>query len=62
MIEVLKERAIIARDSYKGGFIERQEAKRLIDPYIKAFNAKSAEIAKKYNMKPKTITFAGFVR
>lgn len=37
-------------------------AKTDIEPYIKLFNNKSMEIAKKYNMKPKKITFAGFIR
>ncbi len=30
--------------------------------FFKKFNNKSMEIAKKYNMKPKKITFAGFIR
>ena len=29
---------------------------------LKLFNNRSMEIAKKYNMKPKKITFAGFIR
>lgn len=62
MLEQIKEQAFIARDSYKAGFISREEAKRLIMPYINAFNDKSKEIAKKYNMKPKTISFIGFCR
>lgn len=62
MIEKIKEQAFLARDSYKAGFIDRKEAKKLIAPYIDMFNDKSREIAKKYNMKPKTISFAGFVR
>lgn len=62
MNEQIKEEAFLARDSYKAGFIDRDEAKKLIAPYIAMFNAKSKEIATKYNMKPKTISFAGFVR
>ena len=62
MFEALKEQAIVARDSYKAGFIDREEAKKMIMPFIKMFNEKSILIAKKYNMKPKVINFAGFVR
>jgi hypothetical protein len=62
MKEEIKARAFEARDSYKAGFITRKEAQEMIIPYIKAFNEKSKEIAKKYNMKPKMISFAGFVR
>lgn len=62
MKEEIKARAFEARDSYKAGFITRNEAKEAIMPYIKMFNDKSKEIAKKYNMKPKMIGFAGFVR
>ena len=50
------------RCAYKKGLITRAEAKTDIEPYIKLFNNKSMEIAKKYNMKPKKITFAGFIR
>lgn len=47
---------------YKMGKITRNEAAEYIMPYINAFNEKSKEIAKKYNMKPKTINFAGYLR
>lgn len=50
------------RCAYKKGLITRAEAKTDIEPYIKLFNNRSMEIAKKYNMKPKKITFAGFIR
>lgn len=61
-MEIIKEQAFIARDSYRAGLIGRDEAKKIIMPYIILFNDKSKKIAKKYNMKPKLITFAGFVR
>ena len=62
MLEQIKEQAFTARDSYRAGFISRQEAKALIMPYINAFNEKSREIAAKYKMKPKQISFTGFCR
>lgn len=62
MSEIIKQRAFEARCAYKKGLITRAEAKTDIEPYIKLFNNKSMEIAKKYNMKPKKITFAGFIR
>lgn len=62
MLEIIKQRAFEARCAYKKGLITRTEAKTDIEPYIKLFNNRSMEIAKKYNMKPKKITFAGFIR
>lgn len=61
-MEEIKARAFEARDSYRAGFITRNEAKELIMPYIKLYNEKSKQIAKKYNMKPRYISFVGFVR
>lgn len=58
----LKDEAFMARDMYKVGAISRSEAKLKIEPYIVAYNCKAVEIAKKYNMKAKKITFAGFCR
>ena len=48
-----RKRAFEARCAYKKGLITRAEAKTDIEPYIKLFNNRSMEIAKKYNMKPK---------
>jgi hypothetical protein len=62
MLEKIKAEAFLAKEMYKVGSITRAEAKTLIMPYIEAFNAKSKEIAKKYNQRAKTISFAGFVR
>lgn len=53
MLEIIKQRAFEAKCAYKKGLITRAEAKTDIEPYIKLFNNKSMEIAKKYNMKPK---------
>ena len=55
-------RAQKARTLYNTGKIDRKQAKEEIDPYINLFNKKSKEIAKKYNLKPKLITFSSFVR
>jgi hypothetical protein len=63
MREQLKNIAFEARDQYKAGFIDRNEAKRLITPYIEYFNEFSKKTAAKYGIsKPKTINFASFVR
>lgn len=61
-IEQKKEKAINARSAYNAGWITREEAKAAIMPYINAVNEKSEEIAKKYGMRPRKISFAGFVR
>lgn len=47
---------------YKTGQISRDDAKLKIMPYIVKFNEKSIEIAKKYGMKPKKISFVTFIR
>lgn len=47
---------------YRMKEVSREEAKEKIMPYIETFNNKSTEIAKKYGMKPKTISFAKFIR
>lgn len=61
-MEEIKARAFEARYSYKAGLITRLEAEEMIMPYIKLYNEKSKQIAKKYNMKPRYISFAGFTR
>ena len=61
-MEEIKARAFEARYSYKAGLITRLEAKEMIMPFIKLYNEKSKQIAKKYNMKPRYISFAGFIR
>jgi len=42
--------------------ITRIEAKKLITPYIEAVNTKAREIAKKYNQKPRTLSFGAYIR
>ena len=51
-----------AKALYKTGCINRQEAEEHIIPYIEMFNERSKEIARKYNMKPRLISFSTFVR
>ena len=47
---------------YRCGEISRDEAKKLIKPYADYFNAKSIELAKKYNQRPKKFNFNAFMR
>lgn len=61
-IDEIKTAAFEARALYKIGAISRAEAALQIKPYIDAFNAKAVEVAKKYNLRAKKISFAGFVR
>lgn len=61
-MEQLKAHAEQGRALYRRGEITRKQAQDMCKPYIDAFNARSKEIAKKYNQRPKTINFAGFVR
>ena len=50
------------RFMYQSGQITRDEAREYLEPFIKEFNAKSIEIAAKYNQKPKLFSFASFIR
>lgn len=61
-MEELKNKAFYARMLYRGGAIDQKTAKEMIDPWIKAANEKSRELAKKYNLRPRLINFAAFVR
>ena len=61
-LDEIKSAAFEARALYRIGAISRAEAAAKIQPYIKAFNDKAGEVAKKYNLRAKKITFAGFVR
>jgi len=44
------------------GAITYDRAKEMATPHIAALNKRAAEIAKKHSMKPRQITFAGFMR
>lgn len=61
-MEELKERAERGKTLYNRGDISREEAKEYIMPYIEVFNEKSSEIARKYGVKPKKISFGQYVR
>lgn len=61
-IQILKERAEIARILYNQNKITRGEAHAEIIPYILEVNKASERIAKKYNQHPKKIDFSSFIR
>jgi ribosomal protein S11 len=44
------------------GAISYDKAKEMAVPHLAAMNEKAQEIAKKYGVKPRVITFAGFMR
>jgi ribosomal protein S11 len=44
------------------GAITYDKAKEMSAPHLEAMNQKAREIAKKHGLKPKLITFAGFMR
>lgn len=50
------------RHLYAIGEIPREEALERVEPYIKKFNQKSREIAKKYGLRAKTISAKKFLR
>lgn len=58
----LKLQAEKYRDLYKMGVIDRDLAKTKIMPFIDDFNQKTIDIAKKYNQKPRKISFIKYVR
>ena len=58
----LKAKADMAKANLYLGVFTYEEAKEAIQPYVKAYNKKSKEIAKKYNQRPRTITVAGYLR
>ena len=61
-IEKLKLEADSAKAGYKCGLLTKSEAKKAIQPYADAFNAKSRELAEKYNQKPKLFSIASFLK
>jgi ribosomal protein S11 len=44
------------------GAISYDKAKKMAAPHLAAMNEKAKEIAKKYGIKPRVITFAAFMR
>ena len=61
-VKELKGQAELAKMQLQYGEISYDEAKVMAKPYVDAFNDKSKEIAKKYNMRPKTISVNKFLR
>lgn len=62
MNSTFKDNAEKGKVLYKRGEINRSEAMEYILPYIDEFNEKSKAIAKKWNQKAKTISFATYIR
>lgn len=61
-IKELKECAENARRLYRLGKFNIVVVKALIKSYLEAVNAKSIELAQKYNQKPKKVSFYAYVR
>ena len=58
----LRDRAEEGRMLYRSGNATMEEAKELVMPYINHFNNYSKKLAKKYNQRPKFISFNSFCR
>lgn len=58
----LRDLAEEGRMLYRSGYATREEAKELVMPYINHFNKFAKELAKKYNQRPKFISFSSFCR
>lgn len=61
-VELIKHKAEAAKLMYMRGLITREEAKEEITPYLNALNNRSRELAKKYNQKPKLVSFISYIR
>jgi hypothetical protein len=57
-----KDQAERAKIQYKLGQITRKEAQTQIEPFVTEYNDKAKEIAKKWNQKPRLISFASYIR
>lgn len=58
----LYDEAIRAKALYNLGVISDKEAKKRVEGYARYFNELSRATAKKYGVKPKLFSFAGFMR
>ncbi len=58
----LKDEAEYYRDLLLAGGIDYDTAKEHIMPYLDAVNAKAKELAKKYKLTARSISFASYVR
>ena len=61
-IKELKETAENARMLYRKGKFNIIVAKALINPYLEVVNKKAKDLAKKYNQKPRKVSFYAYVR
>lgn len=61
-IEEARAQAELFRNRYISGELTRGEAENGIKPYQKLFNERSAELAAKYNQKPKRFSMSEFLR
>ena len=60
--EELRMEAEQARAEYRRGLITREEAKKRIDPFKVAFEAKSKELAKKYGLRAQKFSLTAYLR
>lgn len=51
-----------ARANLIHGIITYHQAKLIVESFVDAYNEKSKEVAKKYNLKPKLINSSSFLR
>lgn len=51
-----------ARAEYRMGLISLDEAKKMIKPYKEMFDIKSRELAKKYGVKPRYLSYVSYLR
>jgi len=58
----IREAAYEARARWLRGELTLGETKKLLQPYIAAFNEKSAELAAKYQQKPQRLRVSEFLR
>jgi hypothetical protein len=54
--------AKLARARLKAGQISREQAAEIVSKFVEFFNQRSVIISKKYGLKPKKISVAGFLR
>lgn len=61
-VKILRDQADKGRMLYRASQIEIGEAKEMVMPYLNAVNERSKELAGKFGMKPKKVSFYAFVR
>ena len=61
-MDELRMQAEQARAEYRRGMITREEAKKRIDPFKVAFEAKSKELAKKYGLRAQKFSLTAYLR